>query len=220
MCESAYFAISSFLLYTFWFASLGWFVPSPKQRQNSIYFWTRTTELHDMPRETLGQEYYKPVRRISYPRLLLALVICSSLFYGATVLPIKVEFQLVGVATVVAFTPLIVIFATYWQFPVRYIPLLWGYLIGFCAVGGFTVRANPFGVNQSIIVAVTSSISGLPYPRETVFGFLILVLPVTVGNLMAKSGCSKPFNWFAWCILTMVVGSICVAFGLWFFQLI
>lgn len=217
MSDSIYFAASSFVFYSAWYGGLGWFVPDRTQRQFSLFYWTRETALHDMPREELNQTYI-PVRRISFPRLCLALMICAGAFHLLRLVPKSVEAQLIGLAIVAVLTPPIAVAATYGDFrpQFRLIPLVWGELLGITAVAGFMSKAKPWSLSPS---EVLTQLMKDHSPRTVVMSSLVAVIGF-VAATMAASGYCKPANWFAWCLVTMCIGSACVAFGLLLFHVV
>ncbi|MBI4024174.1 MAG: hypothetical protein HY360_04280 [Verrucomicrobia bacterium] len=213
MNETAYFAVGSLVFYTTWYTSLGWFSRESAQRQDSLHFWTKETTLEDLPRETFGQKH-RPVRKVSYPRLVLAVLTCSIVFYLMVCLPVRKEAQTVCLGVIALASPVVVVFATYLQFPIRFIPITWGGLIGVTAVASFITTSAPWGVQPTqLLKELMPAFHFKTAISVGVFGLIPLIT-----GWMAAVGCTKPPNWFAWCIVTMSLGSTWVLLGLLIFK--
>ncbi len=209
MNEMLYFTVGSLLFYTVWYLSLGWFISDRSQRQASLHFWIRDTKIQDLPRETYGQKG-KPVRRVAYLRLVLAVFTCSILFYVASNFPLAPESRTIVLLALAVVTPIISVWVTYRQLLIRYIPLAWGILVGFTATLIFMKKTSPWGLDpkQELV-----KLMGSHDPRTIVVTSLFGIIAFLAG-IMAAAGYSKPANWFAWCIVIMAFGAVLILFGL------
>ncbi|MEW6303774.1 MAG: hypothetical protein AB1705_09900 [Verrucomicrobiota bacterium] len=216
MNESVYFGVASVLLYSCWYAGLGWFVQDSAQRQGSRHFWTRPTLMLDLDRDTV-EENSRPLRQIEYPKLVGVLVISFFLFLFLQNFPKYPELRTAALMLVALLTPIATVCATYGKFVLRWIPLVWGALIGCSAVIGFVQRANPWGMNPREML--NSLLPNDSTALAVVLAPLIALVAFATAN-MRETGKTKPTDWFAWCIFTMALGSGLVAIGLISFDVI
>ena len=207
-----YFTFGSIVLYTLFYASLGWFVIDPLQNQSSLHFWTKATQIRDHPREKITEDsspIQGPSRNICFIRNLFSTLLCSIFFWGFMRLPISKEACTISLCAISLLTPLVVIYFTYNEFPIRYIPLLWGALIGLTAVAMFVETTAPWGISSQQLF---ENIFG-NNAKGIIAGFFIALVSF-VAYIMAATGFTKPINWYAWCIVTMTFGSGWIMIGL------
>ena len=207
-----YFIVGSLLLYSIWYFGLGYWVISPSERQDSRHFWTQETEMKDMAREkpaSSNLETEGPVRFISYKRLVFGVLSASLILLAVCRLPFRAEVTSVMLLPLTLGTPFFVVWLTYMELPVRYIPLLWGLFIGLTTWLIFAAAARPWRTDPvEVVVRLLGKNAG-----SVIAGFLI-ALVAGVTTTMVTAGYTKPVNWFAWCIVIMTFGTIWTIFGL------
>lgn len=210
-----YLAIGSFIFYTMWYASLGWFVLDPRQGQGSIHFWIHKTYIQDFQRESFTQSKNDQpeigsTREVSFPRLLCGLFSFFAVSFVVLKIPLRKKCRFIVMLLTVLVTPLGVIYCTYMSLLARFIPILWGAMIGLTAIIILATYEQPWGWNPRNFVG---HVLGQNWDR-----WLLLV---AIGGLvpagrtwMEATGMTKPINWFFWCTLLMAFGSFWSIFGL------
>jgi hypothetical protein len=207
MIETVYFALGSWLFYTVWYAGLGWWVADPNQGHSSLHFWTRTTKINDLPRETRNAETTHVLRQVSYPWLIKAVRVMSWVSFGTLAkIPVASEIRTVALLVIALVTPFVVVYTTYRQMLLRFIPLLWGWLIGLSAVAIFVTRTNPWGVDLTALIS--------PIYGEIIISGALFALTSFALIKMIHLGYTGPTNWVGRCVGIMVVGDALVVVGL------
>ncbi len=212
MKEWIYFTACSLLFYTIWYFSLGWFPIDETHKHGSLHFLTQRTYIQDLPREFISKSESPeegPTREIWFLRLLLGVLLSSVAAFVVLRCPLTSENRTIFLLVVALVTPFIVVWLTYLELPLRFIPFFWGMMIGVCTVAILAARNHPWGLNPQQIL---QNMLGENY-RLVLLSSLLGLIPCVAG-IMAAVGWTEPIDWFGWCICIMLSSAIFTIVGL------
>lgn len=207
----AYFSFGSMALYSLWYVTL-WFWPADGYSQTAADFWLREFKMKDLV--TRGEP--PPLaRNIRFFRT-ISISIGLSIFFLIILITslIREETRFLVLFLVATSLPFICTRFTYTKNPplARFIPLLWGLLIGGVTLLKFLNLHQPWEVNLAGLSPTSLSSKG-ELVGALFFSLCGLIAFATKRMEKATEGMNK-VQWLGWCVAAMGFGTVWVTVGL------
>jgi hypothetical protein len=201
----AHYLIGTLAFFTLWYLSFAWFVIDRNQAPKTAGFWTRDVQLRDLAREAVSVEDISagPIRTVSYPRLAFGVLLSALPFALIAGRPVRGRWQAWLLTCCALIAPYWIVWMTYLDLPSRFIPFLWGMLIGYSSV--------LVALKQTAVPSQIKRFLGGKC-RAIIVGSL-LVLLASLPLFMLLLGINRPVDWFGWCVGVAVFGTTWTLFG-------